>query len=107
MGAGDYMQRAEQLKMQQDLSSSAADTTASLQRTRQLMAEVPPSFAMCKYFFCCIPCAKAHGRGAAQPDLLPMQSMLRRVHFSCCGTSRCLENILPSYPFHATYDFHS
>ena len=40
MGAGDYMQRAHQLKMQQDLASSAADTTVSLQRTRQLMAEV-------------------------------------------------------------------
>ena len=40
MGSGDYMQRAEQLKTQQDLTNSAADTTASLQRTRQLMAEV-------------------------------------------------------------------
>ncbi len=40
MGAGDYMQRAQQLKTQQDLTNSAADTTVSLQRTRQLMAEV-------------------------------------------------------------------
>ena len=40
MGSGDYMQRAQQLKTQQDLTNSAADTTASLQRTRQLMAEV-------------------------------------------------------------------
>ena len=43
MGSGDYMQRAQQLKTQQDLTNSAADTTASLQRTRQLMAEVSPS----------------------------------------------------------------
>lgn len=48
MGAGDYMQRAHQLKMQQDLASSAADTTVSLQRTRQLMAEVPHGTPMCK-----------------------------------------------------------
>ena len=40
MGSGDFIQRAQQLKTQQDLTSSAADTTASLQRTRQLMAEV-------------------------------------------------------------------
>ena len=39
MGSGDYMHRAQQLKTQQDLTNSAADTTASLQRTRQLMAE--------------------------------------------------------------------
>ena len=40
MGSGDYMQRAQQLKTQQDLTNSAADTTARLQRTSQLMAEV-------------------------------------------------------------------
>ena len=40
MGSGDYIQRAQQLKTQQDLTNCAADTTASLQRTRQLMAEV-------------------------------------------------------------------
>ena len=56
MGAGDYMQRAHQLKMQQDLASSAADTTASLQRTRQLMAEVPHSTPMCNKssVVCCV-----------------------------------------------------
>ena len=56
MGAGDYMQRALQLKMQQDLASSAADTTASLQRTRQLMAEVPHSMPMCNNpsVVCCV-----------------------------------------------------
>ena len=43
MGSQDYMQRAQQLKTQQDLTSSAADTNASLQRTRQLMAEVTTS----------------------------------------------------------------
>ena len=45
MGSGDYIQRAQQLKTQQDLTNSAADTTASLQRTRQLMAEVILSHA--------------------------------------------------------------
>ena len=47
MGSGDYMQRAQQLKTQQDLTNSAADTTASLQRTRQLMAEVPLTPSTC------------------------------------------------------------
>lgn len=40
LGTIEPLQRAQQLNTQADLAKSAADTTASLQRTRQLMAEV-------------------------------------------------------------------
>ena len=49
LGSANPLQRVQQLKTQADLANSATDTTASLQRTRQLMAEVtcpliPPMF---------------------------------------------------------------
>lgn len=40
LGSANPLQRAQQLSTQADLANSATDTTASLQRTRQLMAEV-------------------------------------------------------------------
>lgn len=40
LGSANPLQRAQQLKTQADLANSATDTTASLQRTRQLMVEV-------------------------------------------------------------------
>ncbi|CAL8466813.1 g6349 [Coccomyxa elongata] len=39
LGSANPLQRAQQLSTQADLANSATDTTASLQRTRQLMAE--------------------------------------------------------------------
>ncbi|KAK9916485.1 hypothetical protein WJX75_003255 [Coccomyxa subellipsoidea] len=39
LGSANPLQRAQQLKTQADLANSATDTTASLQRTRQLMVE--------------------------------------------------------------------
>lgn len=49
LGSANPLARAQQLKTQADLAGSAVDTTASLQRTRQLMAQAraTPRSSLC------------------------------------------------------------